>query len=357
MQDITNHINLNDMEFLKTCADKLNFGELHFKFDPSTGLIAIIAIHNTNLGPALGGCRYKYYPTTNEAIFDVMRLARGMSYKSALANLPLGGGKSVIIKTSQQIDRPQLFKAFGSFVESLNGRYIAAVDSGTKPEDMDIIALKTRHVAGMNGEDPSPFTAKGLKQAILAAVKYKYDKINLENMHIAIQGVGNVGYFLAKELVELGAKLTITDVSAEILEKCAKELSCQTVDPEKIYDVPCDIFAPCALGAVLNDETIPRLQTKMVIGAANNQLAEDRHGYMLHERGIMYGPDYLVNAGGVIHACAQYFKLSNQEVLEKVDKIYDTCISIFKRAEYEKLPCHRIADEMAEEKLKLGHNG
>lgn len=353
MMDCHSSEHYKNPDFLIDYSRQLDFGEIHYKMDLASGMIALIAIHNTNLGPALGGCRYKEYGSLNEALFDVMRLARGMSYKSALAGMPLGGGKAVIMKMPNQENRRHVFEAFGEFVEHLNGRYITAVDSGSKPADMDIIATKTRHVSGIAGGDPSPYTAMGVRQAILAAAKFKWQKTDLDGIHIAIQGVGNVGYYLARELKDLGAQLTITDVSQDLIDRAVADFGCAVVSPEQIYDLPCDIFAPCALGAILNDQTIARLNAKMIFGAANNQLALDRHGNLLSQRGILYGPDYVINAGGVIQAGAQYLQIPLDEVLKKVELIYDTTYAILERAQYEELPTHIVADRMAEERLNL----
>lgn len=343
-----------DDEFINY-AKQSGFGDIHLKVDSVTGLVAIIAIHNTNLGPALGGCRLRDYANINEAFLDVMRLARGMSYKSALAGLPLGGGKSVLIKPTQILDRERYFEAFGRFIEELNGRYITAVDSGTNPTDMDYIARSTRFVTSTTKQgDPSPFTAAGVRHSILAAVKFKFGKDSLKGLHVAIQGLGHVGYYLARELHELGARLTVSDINPIALERCIKEFGATTTTPDKIHIVDCDIYAPCALGATLNDRTIPEIKAAIVVGAANNQLAESRHGVELHQRGILYGPDYVVNAGGVIHAAAEYLKTSLDVVNQQVSNIYQVLLNIFKRSAQDNLPTSEVADIIAEEKLYAG---
>lgn len=332
-------------------AQQLRFGEIHFKHDADTGLFALIAIHNTNLGPSLGGCRYKEYHSVNDALWDVMRLAKGMSYKSAIAGMKLGGGKAVILKTPQQTQREKLFECFGEFVDSFNGRYITAVDSGTKSEDMDIIARKTSFVSSYSGKDPSPSTAKGVIQGMLASVKYHWQRDSLENLTIAIQGVGNVGYYLAKELSERGARVLISDVSQQALNVCRQEFDPEVIAPEDILKVECDILAPCAFGAVFNSQTIPDLNCKMIVGAANNQLSEEKNGEELQRKGIIYAPDYVVNAGGVIHAGAQYYQLPNEEIEEKISNIYETVLEIFERAARLQLPTYSIADQIAEERM------
>jgi leucine dehydrogenase len=334
-------------------AKKLRFGDIHFKLDLATGLIAIIAIHNTKLGPALGGCRLHAYPTVKDAVRDAIRLAHGMSYKSAVAGMPLGGGKSVLIKPANIVDREKYFEAFGRFIDELGGRYITAVDAGTSPSDMDAVAKSTRYVTStskING-DPSPYTANGVRQAIQAAIKFKFDRDSLEGLHVAIQGLGHVGYYLAKELHALGVELTVADINKEAAARCQTEFGAKIVEPSQILTTECDILAPCAMGAVLNDVSIPQIKAPMVIGAANNQLAESRHGAMLQQRGILYGPDYVVNAGGVIHACAEYLKFSLTEVQKHVDQIYKTSLNIFERAARENKPTSEIADIIAEEKL------
>lgn len=329
------------------------FGDLHFKVDPVTGMKAIIAIHSTKLGPALGGCRFISYPDTPSALYDAMRLARGMSYKSALVNLPLGGGKSVIIQPRNAYDRRAYFEQFGQFIQSLGGRYITALDSGTQLSDMDIIATKTNYVASLsrhNG-DPSPFTAKGILRGIQAAVLFKLGKEHLEGLHIAVQGLGHVGYALARHLHELGVKLTVTDVNPDQIEKAVKTLNASAVASEDIHKIPCDVFAPCALGAVINDTSIHELQTSIIAGAANNQLAHTYHGQMLHDKGILYAIDYVINAGGLIFASSKYFDTPQALVNEQIDGIGITLLNIFERSLQANQPVSTIADAMAKEKL------
>ncbi len=334
-------------------ALKHGFGDLHFKVDEITGMKAIIAIHSTKLGPALGGCRFIEYPNTTTAIHDAMRLARGMSYKSALANLPLGGGKAVIIKPAHPFDRTAYMHRFGEFINELNGRYITAVDSGSHLSDMDIIATHTPYVASLsryNG-DPSPATAKGVFRGIQAAVLFKTGSENLDGLHVAIQGLGHVGYLLASHLHESGARLTVADINPTLVERVVKEFGAEAVSADIIHTIPCDVFAPCALGAIINDKTIHQLQTTIIAGAANNQLARTFHGQKLHDKGILYAPDYLINAGGVIFAASKYLNTPDETMHAKIDNIGTTLLAIFADSIRENRPTSAIADAMAEAKL------
>ncbi|KTD23544.1 leucine dehydrogenase [Legionella lansingensis] len=329
------------------------FGDLHFKVDTETGMKAIIAIHSTKLGPALGGCRFIEYPNTASAIYDAMRLARGMSYKAASVNLPLGGGKAVIIKPTVPYDRNAYLHAFGRFVEELGGRYITALDSGTQLSDMDIIAQHTPHVASLSSHngDPSPYTARGVLRGIQAAVEFKLGKSRLDNLHVAIQGLGHVGYLLAGHLHELGAKLSVADVNDIAVERAVKEFGATAVPTDMIHKIPCDVFAPCALGAIINDISINQLQTPIVAGAANNQLAHTYHGAALHEKGILYAPDYVLNAGGLIFAASKYFNTPEDEVTKQINGIGSSMLEIFARSQKENRPTSEIADTLAQEKL------
>ncbi|KTD06871.1 Leu/Phe/Val dehydrogenase [Legionella jamestowniensis] len=329
------------------------FGDLHFKVDCETGMKAIVAIHSTKLGPALGGCRFIEYPSTASAINDAMRLARGMSYKAASVNLPLGGGKAVIIKPNKPYDREAYLHAFGRFVNDLGGRYITALDSGTQLSDMDIIAQHTPYVASLsrhNG-DPSPYTAKGVLRGIEAAVEFKLGKNQLNGLHIAIQGLGHVGYLLASHLHELGAKLTVADINPRAVQRAVEEFGATAVSTDMIHRVPCDVFAPCALGAVINDISINQLQTTIVAGAANNQLAHTYHGPMLHEKGILYAADYVINAGGLIFAASKYYDTPEAQVNQQIDGIGTSLLEIFIRSRKENRPESEIADTLAQEKL------
>lgn len=334
-------------------ASALGFGDLHIKIDPACGLHAIIAIHSTRLGPALGGCRCVPYASAEAALLDALRLARGMTYKAAISGLRQGGGKAVLMRPREICDREAYFESFGRFVEELGGCYITAVDSGTSPADMDIVARRTRHVACTSASkagtgDPSPHTALGVRRGIEAAVKCKLGRDTLEGVHVAIQGLGHVGYPLARELHALGARLTVADVDPAAVRRAVHELVATAVAPERIYDVACDVFAPCALGAVINDQTLPRLAAPIVAGAANNQLAEQRHGDALHERGILYAPDYVINAGGILQIALH----DDAALRAKLLGIYDTLTEIFTRSARTGIPPQRVADGMVEARLQ-----
>jgi leucine dehydrogenase len=333
-----------------------DYGEVHFSHDKATGLKAIVAIHDSRLGPALGGCRFLPYDTDEEALVDALRLARGMTYKAALAGLAHGGGKSVLIRPKQHFDRVALFRAFGRFVDNLGGHYITAEDSGTGLEDMEVIRTVTRHVTGVdvaNGGsgDPSPFTALGVRRGIEACVKLKLGRSSLENVHVAVQGVGHVGYHLCKELHEQGAKISVADVDPLKAERATREFGASVVPLDKIFETPCDVIAPCALGSALNDATIPRLATKIVAGAANNQLAQPRHGDDLHARGILYAPDYAINAGGLVNVAQEVLGYDAKKARANTLAIYDTILEIADRSAKTGTPTYLIADMMVEEKL------
>lgn len=337
-------------------ADELRYGELHLKADPTLGLRAIVAVHNLERGPAIGGCRFIEYESSDAALRDAMRLARGMTYKAAISGLEHGGGKAVIMRPKGLTDeqRAAIFHAFGQFVDSINGAYVTCEDSGTRVSDMNIVSEHTEHVLGYDPKrgssgDPSPFTAYGVRRGIEAAVQFQLERADLEGLVVAIQGVGNVGYHLARELDELGAQLIVTDVSDAAITRCVDEFGATSVAPNDIYGVDCDVFAPCALGAVLNDTTIPQLQCQIVAGASNNQLAEDRHGAELLERGILYAPDYAINAGGLINVAQEYEGYDAEAARAKCTGIYDTMLSIFARARAEQIPTGQVADRIVEE--------
>lgn len=333
-----------------------DYGELHLKRDAATGLQAIVAVHDTRLGPALGGCRFIHYDTEDEAIVDALRLARGMTYKAAIAGVAHGGGKAVIMRPPGRFDRAALFRAFGRFLEDLRGHYITAEDSGTGLEDMEIIRTVTRHVTGVKPEhggsgDPSPFTALGVRRGIEACVRHAMGREGLDGVHVAVQGVGHVGYHLCRELYGLGAKLTVADVDPLKAERAERELGAEVVPLEAIYAVECDVFAPCALGSALNDHTIPRLACRIVAGAANNQLAEPRHGGDLMQRGILYAPDYAINAGGLINVAQEVVGYDAERSRARVLGIYDVVLEIAERAKRAMAPTDRIAETMAQERL------
>ena len=333
-----------------------DFGEVHFCLDKATQLKAIVAIHDSRLGPALGGCRFIEYDTDEAAYIDALRLARGMTYKAALAGLAHGGGKSVIIRPKSRFDRVALFRAFGQFIENLRGHYITAEDSGTGLEDMEIVRTVTKHVTGIDPShggsgDPSPFTALGVRRGIEACVKFKLGKSDLQGVHVAVQGVGHVGYHLCKELHQAGAKLTVADVDPHKSERANREFGAAIAPLDKIAHVECDVFAPCALGAGINDETVPHLRAPIVAGAANNQLAEPRHGNDLHERGILYAPDYAINAGGLVNVAQEVLGYDAKAARERTLKIYDTIYEICDRSRKLDAPTYKVADIMVEEKL------
>lgn len=334
-----------------------------FCSDDASGLKAIIAVHNSNLGPALGGCRMWHYASEDDAIRDVLRLARGMTYKSALAGLQLGGGKSVIIGNPRTDKTPALLDAFARSLNRLNGRYVAAEDSGTNVADMKYLAERTPHVAGiidkpsheaegMRSGDPSPATAYGTFFGIRAAVKRKLGRDSLDGLRVAIQGVGNVGFDLARQLKDAGAQLWVADIHEENLVRAREELGARALAPEAIYAADVDVFAPCAMGAILNDETIPQLRASIVAGAANNQLAEVRHGSELMRRGILYAPDYVINAGGIIDIYHERIGFDRPALLRHLEGIHDTLLEIFERADKEARPTGEVADALAEERFK-----
>jgi leucine dehydrogenase len=333
-----------------------DYGEVHFSHDKASGLKAIIAIHDSRLGPALGGCRFLPYDTDEDALVDALRLARGMTYKAALAGLAHGGGKSVLIRPKQHFDRVALFRAFGRFVDNLGGHYITAEDSGTGLEDMEILSGVTKHVTGVDiarggSGDPSPFTALGVRRGIEACVKAKLGRDSLTDVHVAVQGVGHVGYHLCRELHAAGAKLSVADVDPLKAERATREFGATVVPLDKIFEIQCDVIAPCALGSALNDSTIPRIVAKIVAGAANNQLAQPRHGDDLHARGILYAPDYAINAGGLVNVAQEVVGYDANKARKKTLEIYDTILEIADRSSKTGTPTYLIADMMVEEKL------
>ncbi len=322
--------------------------------DEAADYQGIIAVHSTALGPAVGGTRYWGYKTEDDAMTDALRLARGMTYKNALTGLPFGGGKSIIMRGGNTPDREQLFRAHGRMVNSLDGKYITAEDVGTSPADMEYILKETTYVGGLQGRsgDPSPHTARGVFRAMQAAAKHKWGNDNLAGKTIAIQGCGHVGYFLAGELARVEAKVIVTDVDAAKVKQVVDDHGATAVASEEIYSAKADIFAPCALGGVLNDQTIPQLKATLIVGAANNQLLEPRHGDLLEQRGIVYAPDYAANAGGVINGCCrEMLGWDVPKTLAKTDAIYDTILTIFAMAEREKIPTYQAADRLAEERF------
>ena len=325
--------------------------------DPTCDYRGIIAIHSTVLGPAVGGTRYRSYSSDEVASQDALRLSRAMSYKNALAGLPFGGGKAIIIDGNRTSNREKIFRAHGRFIESLGGRFITGEDVGTRPADMEYVGMETRHVAGLPGKsgDPSLMTARGVFRGLQALARHGWGSTDLQGRTVAIQGCGSTGYYLAKELHEAGAKLLVSDLDTERVRRVVDEFGATAVAPDEIVTAPADIFAPCAMGGIINDFTIPRLRVGMIAGSANNQLLESRHGEVLHEIGILYAPDYVINAGGVINGCRELLGWQQADTRRRVDGIYDTMLSILQSAQSRGMPPFRIADELAE--MRLSGNG
>ncbi len=346
------------MQFFNNSAFK-NHEQVSFFYDQVTGLKAIIAIHNTNLGPALGGCRMWDYANDEEALYDVLRLSQGMTYKAALAGLPLGGGKSVIIGNPKTMKSAALMQRMGKAVETLGGRYIIAEDVGTSVEDMNQMSETCNHVSGLlknnqGSGDPSPVTAHGVFVGIKSALQYRLQREELKGVKIALQGLGHVGFHLCELLHQEGAVLLVADLDQGKVAEAVQKFGVTPVELEQVYDVEADVFAPCALGAVINDDTIQRLKVKIVAGAANNQLAEVRHGQMLAERGILYAPDYAINVGGLISVYYEYaarnhgIEFSRANVFAHTDKLKTTLENIFSYAEQHKISTAAAADIIAE---------
>lgn len=320
--------------------------------DPEAGYRAFIAIHSTVAGTAVGGTRYWRYVHEADALTDALRLSRGMTYKNLMAGLPLGGGKSVILRPGDpgEEDREAIFRAHGRAVERLGGLYITAEDVGTSPAEMEIIRQETLHVAGLLG-DPSPDTARGVLRALAAAARHRWGSDGLAGRTVAIQGCGNVGFHLALGLAAAGARLVVADVDPGRVRRTVEATGARAADPGEIQRVEADVFAPCALGGVLSAETIPGLRVEIVAGAANNQLWEESDGRRLNERGILYAPDYVANAGGVIGGCREILGWSEEESRRRIDGIYDTLLGVLRSAETAGLPPHAAADRLAEERL------
>lgn len=332
--------------------------QVTFCYDEATGLRAIIAIHNTVLGPALGGLRMWNYATETEALNDVLRLSRGMTYKAAITGLNLGGGKAVIIGDAKTQKSEALIRRFGRFVESLGGKYITAEDVGINTRDMEYISNETKHVSGlpesMGGSgDPSPVTAYGVYMGMKAAAKHKWGNDSLNGKTVTVQGTGHVGFYLLQLLVKEGAKLVVADINEDNLKKAVDETGATVVSPNDIYDVQADIYAPCALGATLNSGTIPRLKCEIVAGSANNQLAiEEQDGHALISRGIIYAPDFLINAGGLINVYNEVLgKYNKDRVMRHTETIYGQTLAILERAEMQKITPQLAANHIAEERI------
>jgi len=325
-----------------------NHEQVAFFNDEESGLKSIVAIHDTTLGPAVGGCRMWNYASDDEAITDVLRLSQGMTYKNAVAGLAMGGGKSIIIGDAKTDKTPELFKAFGRSLNTLGGRYYSAEDVGINTQDIMIAHQETRYVTGLEGKsgDPSPFTALGTYLGIKASVKHHLNKDSVRGLRVAVQGLGNVGYHLCRYLHDAGAQLVITDINQDALAQAANEFNATIVGLNDIYHQDVDIYAPCALGATINDQTIDVIKASIVAGCANNQLAEDYHGNLLKERGILYAPDYVINAGGIINVSFDD-NYDKEKSTAKVEKIYETLLSIFQQADSKSSQTSIIADELA----------
>ncbi len=348
---------------LFTLPDFDGHEQVLFGHDPATGLRAIIAIHSTALGAAAGGCRMWPYPSSDEALTDALRLSRGMSYKNAMAELDLGGGKAVILGDARVHKSPALFAAFGRLVDTLGGRYITAEDVGTTTVDMQQVATTTRFVSGLArgrgevGGDPGPKTALGVFLGIQAAVRFQLGR-SLDGLTVAVQGLGGVGQPLCRLLVAEGARLLVADARAEQAERVREELGATVVPAQTLLEQPAEVFAPCALGAILNAQSIPRLRARVVAGAANNQLACANDGEALMRAGILYAPDYVINAGGIINVAHEYRGGSTEvAVRAAIEKIPERLTQIFERARRDTLPTSTVADQMARERLQAGRQG
>lgn len=335
-----------------------NHEQVVFCSDAASGLKAIIAVHSTRLGPACGGCRLWDYAADEDALVDVLRLSRGMTYKNAMAGLPLGGGKAVIIGDAKTIKSEALFRKFGQYVHSLSGRYVSAEDVNITTADISLVNQETPYVAGLDGKsgNPGPFTALGTYRGIKAAAKHQFGSDSLEGKTVAVQGLGSVGFYLCEHLHKEGAKLIVTDINPVAVERAVQAFGAKAVGLHEIYQQQADVYAPCALGATLNDETIPMLKVSIVAGCANNQLKEARHGEMLRQRGILYAPDYVINAGGIINVSLELRPegYNADESTQKVLAIYDTLLDIFQRAANDQQPTNVIADIMAQEIIARG---
>ncbi|HEX9891000.1 MAG TPA: Glu/Leu/Phe/Val dehydrogenase [Actinomycetota bacterium] len=332
------------------------YEEVVFFNDAPSGLKAIVAIHSTQLGPALGGTRFFPFPTEEEALQDVLRLARGMTYKAAAAGLDLGGGKAVVIGDPKRDKTEELLRAYGRLIDSLGGRYITAEDVGTSREDMDLIRRETRWVTGVSKRlggsgDPSPVTAYGVFNGLKAAVQEGLGTDDLSGLHVVVQGVGKVGYALVGHLVEGGCRVTVADVDVDLVGRAVKDFGVETVEPAKAHAVECDVFAPCALGGIIRDDTIPDLKCKVVAGPANNQLARPEHGEALADAGILYAPDFVLNAGGLINVADELMGYDRERAMKRVEDIYRTLREVFRISRAESIPPVKAAERLAEERI------
>lgn len=337
--------------------EKYDYEQLVFCQDRATGLKAIIGIHDTTLGPALGGTRIWDYETEEEAITDVLRLSRGMTYKNSAAGLNLGGGKAVIMGDPTKIKSEELFRTFGRFVESLGGRYITAEDMNVGTQDMAYINDETDHCVGLEGKsgNPSPVTSFGVFRGIEAAVEEVYGSTDLNGKVVAVQGLGAVGYGVCEYLHKAGAKLFVTDIRKESIDRVVNDFGAIPVEPDKIYSVECDIFTPCAMGAIINDFTVEQFKCKIVAGSANNQLAEPRHGDILVEKGILYVPDYVINSGGVINVYEELRGYNAERAMSRASNIFNIVKQIIEISKNDNIPTYKAADRMAEQRIeKIG---
>ena len=345
----------NDPVFGQLSFD--NHEQIVFCNDEDTGLKAIIGIHNTTLGPALGGTRMWQYTNEWEALNDVLRLSRGMTYKSAITGLNLGGGKAVIIGDAKTQKNDALMRKFGEYVNSLSGRYITAEDIGMETRDMDVIREVTPHVTGVSeaiggSGNPSPVTAYGVYMGMKAAAKYRFGTDNLEGKKVLVQGVGHVGETLVKHITDEGAKVILNDINEARLEELSKKYGANVVLGNDIYGLDVDIYAPCALGATVNDQSIAQLKAKVIAGAANNQLANElKHGKLLREKGIAYAPDFLINAGGIINVYAEVVGYDKAESIKRTENIYNTTLDIFNLADKESITTHQAAFNIAQARI------
>ena len=336
--------------------------QIVFCQDKDTGLKAIIGIHDTTLGPALGGTRMWNYETEWDALNDVLRLSRGMSFKSAITGLNLGGGKAVIIGDAKTQKTPELMKRFGEFVHSLSGKYITAEDVGMETEDMDLIREVTPYVTGISESkggagNPSPITAYGVFMGMKAAAKFQFGKESLKDRTVLVQGIGHVGETLVKHIIDEGGRVYITDINQGRLEHVRNTYGAEIFGAKNIYSADVDIYAPCALGATINDDTVHKIKARVIAGAANNQLAdENRHGAILQERGITYAPDFLINAGGIINVYAELENYGKEEIIRKTEKIFDTTLEILNRADAKGITTHQAALNIAKERIAAGKN-
>lgn len=356
MLEVSDVASLNEDPVISQMSD-MGHEQIVFCQDKASGLKAIIAVHNTVLGPSLGGTRMWQYNNEMEALRDVLRLSRGMTYKAAISGLNLGGGKAVIIGNSRQDKSEALFRRFGRFVDSLNGRYITAEDVGISPRDIRYVAMETRHVAGkpisLGGSgDPSPVTAYGVYMGMKAAAKEQYGSDSLEGKTVVVQGVGHVGTYLVEMLAKENARVLVTDIHEDSIKNAVDKYGAVAIGLDEVYDTPMDIYAPCALGATVNDDTLSRMNCAVIAGAANNQLeSEEVHGKAVMEKGIVYAPDYLINAGGLINCYSEVIGTSREAAMEDAEDIYNTTLEVLKTSKSKNMPAYQVANQMAEARI------